>query len=252
MSGVKSKFFGLLAGISICAFAAQPAAAVSISFVTPSGSTCGGEACAAEATFTTGAGSISITLTDLLTPAQVLSAGQALSDLQFTLSNAPGAQGALTASGQLANLAGAPNGPKTATYTSGSPVRWIGQGPPPPGGTGTFTVSGNTILMEAIGGGQPSQMILPSGGSFTGANASITGGQFNPFVIGPASFTLDFSGVTAATTVTAATFSFGTGPDFFIPGVPVPGPTVGAGLPGLLAACGGLLALARRRRRLIA
>jgi hypothetical protein len=31
----------------------------------------------------------------------------------------------------------------------------------------------------------------------------------------------------------------------------VPGPIAGAGLPGLLAACGGLIALARRRRRLI-
>ena len=31
--------------------------------------------------------------------------------------------------------------------------------------------------------------------------------------------------------------------------VPIPAPIVGAGLPGLVAACGGLLALARRRRR---
>jgi len=39
-------------------------------------------------------------------------------------------------------------------------------------------------------------------------------------------------------------------PGTFCTGVcPVPGPTLGAGLPGLIAACGGLLALARRRRQ---
>jgi len=36
---------------------------------------------------------------------------------------------------------------------------------------------------------------------------------------------------------------------FVLNGVSVPGPIAGAGLPGLLLACGCLLALARRRRR---
>src|SRR5262245_15888978 len=104
---MKSKLLGLLAGISIYAFAAQPAAAVAITFVTPAGSTdSDGEPLAASAAFTTSAGVLSVTITNLLSPTQITSVGQTVSDLSFTLSNAPGTLGSTTASGQLANISG--------------------------------------------------------------------------------------------------------------------------------------------------
>src|SRR5438445_2685983 len=237
---MKSKLLGLLAGISIYALAVQPAAAVSIT-LNASGSGTDGPL-SASAAFTTSSGLLSVTITNTLAASLIRSAGQTVSDLSFTLSNTPGTLGATTATGQLANIGA--NG--SVTDVSGSPLRWLGQGPPPPGGQGTFSIVGN-LTMEALGGGQPSQLLLPSSTSFTNANSSITGGQFNPFVVGPETFTLHLSGVTAATTISSSTFSFGTGPETFIT---VPGPIAGAGLPGLIFAGGGLLGWWRRRRKI--
>ena len=231
---MKTKLFGGLLVAMGCALGVQPAAAATATFF-GTGTNLG-----ARADFTTSAGLLAVTVTNTLAPNQIISAAQAVSDIIFTLSNAPGTLGATTASAQLVNVGTG----GTVTNVSGSPVRWLGQGPPPPDGTGFFSIVGNTITMEAIGGGQPSQMILPAGGPYTNANASITGGQFNPFVNGSAAFTLALAGVSAATTITGATFSFGTGPDTFITGVvPIPG-TLPLFATGLL----GLWALRRKRK----
>ena len=72
---MKTRLLGLLAGIGICALPVQPAAAAPFIFETPSGSTCGGQACAAEATITTSAGELFVTITNGLSPIQIRDAG---------------------------------------------------------------------------------------------------------------------------------------------------------------------------------
>jgi len=176
----------------------------------------------ATADFTTSAGQVFVTLTNTLGADVIRSAGQALSDISFTLSNAPGTLGTPSASGQLGDITstGPPAG-GTVDFVAGDPTRWLGAG-----GQGNFGVSGNTVTLETIGGGQPTQMIIPfvaNGGTYANVNPGFP--NFNPYVIGPASFTILLTGVTENTTVTAATFSFGTGPDTFIPGTAVPEPT---------------------------
>lgn len=174
---------------------------------------------AASASFTTGAGFIQVTLSNTLAAGLFISAGQAVSDLSFTLSNAPGTLGTTSATGQFGDIGAKTASGTQVTYTTGSPTRYFGTGTPSdPGG---FSISGNTVTLETIGGGKPTEMITPfmaNGGFFSNGNNGLQ--QFDPYTIGSATFTLAFTGITANTTINSAMFSFGTGPDTFLPGTP--------------------------------
>jgi hypothetical protein len=197
----------------ICAFAATSHAST-FTFVTLPGSMIPGTGpVAASATFTVSAGTLSITLTDL--QANPTDVGQLLSDLSFSLSSAC-VCGTFSSSGQEMTVAG--NG----TFTTGPTVAtgWVP------------SVSGNVITLDVLAGAGhagPAHLIIGppgAGGVYSNANGSIAGnGPHNPFLNQSATFTFTDSSITAGTTVTGATFSFGTTSGVNVPGVPVPEPT---------------------------
>lgn len=202
---------------------------------------------AAFAAFRTIDGAIELSLSNTLAVADFRSAGQTISDISFTLSDGPGAVTSASASGQLAQV----DRTGHVVYTTGIPSRFLGIG------GGSFTVVGNTITLEALGGGQPTQLITPFLADGDNFNTAPGIDAHNPYAIGAGSFTLGLSGVTSNTTVTAAIFSFGTGPETILLGqaaggsgtqeIPIPEPDtlflLGSALLGLA-----LFGVARRSR----
>jgi hypothetical protein len=210
-----------------------------ITFETPPSSTTGGGPVDATATFVAGDGTLSIALTDL--QANPTDVAQLISDLDFTLSNGATSGTIASSSGQEITVAG------DGTFTTGSTVD-----------TGWALNSTATGLqLDVLGTSTaPSHLIIgPPDGSnlYSNANGSIAGnGPHNPFLNGSATFLLDIAGVTADTTVTSATFSFGTteGADL-VPGTPqsaVPEPSTSLTLAVLLGFMG-LVQLRRSRVR---
>ena len=231
---LKIKFLPIVLGavIAACGLASRPAEA--IPWVASSGT--GDNALSGQADFTISAGQIVVKVTNLLDPTTIRSVGQSVSDVIFTISNSPGTNGTNTAAGSLVNISGSDG---SVTSVSGTPNHWINPSP------GSFNISGNTITLEAIGnngGGHDNndQLVFPtdSGGKYANVNNGID--SHNPYVDGPATFTLPLSGVTTSTMITSVNISFGTGPDTTLTAHPVPAPLIGHGLL-VLAAVGGVL-----------
>jgi hypothetical protein len=213
---------GLIVNVSV-----QAAHASTVTFVTPAGSTeSGGNPVNASATFTTSDGQIAVTLTDLL--ANPTTVAQLISDLSLTLSTGQTIGTLASSSGTQINVAA--NG----TFTLGATAST---------GWGLNNNVSGGLQLDALGFVGPALLIIgppDAGGVYSAANNSIAGnGPHNPFIDGSATFLLDVLGVTADTTVTTATFSFGTteGDNVpGVPGVPLPGalPLFGTGLVGLV------------------
>jgi len=190
--------------ISAFAVASQ---ANSFTFVTPTGSTTSGGPVSASATVTTGSGTVTVVLTDLL--ANPTDVAQLISDFDFVLSTGATTGTLASSSGQQITV----NSGGTTTLGSTGSTGW---------GLNNNVAGG--LQLDALGFIGPAGLIIGPpgpGGLYTNANASIAGnGPHNPFINQTATFTIDVTGVTAATNITSATFSFGTTAGINVPGVP--------------------------------
>jgi hypothetical protein len=232
--------FLALAVASLLTLSMASARASIVSFTTASGTP-------AQADITTGAGTITLTLTNLGTnPSSV---AENISAFSFTLSNTAGTTSLSSMLSSGRTVAADGTYADTGAITSG----WV-----------QSLVDPSTIMVDVLvgtGHAGPSETILgmPNGSDlYAAAGGSIAGnGPHNPFLNQTATFTFLADNVTALTTVTGATFQFGTTDGAgLVPGVPgtstvpVPVPVPAAVWSGM-SLLGGL-GLAKKLRKKLA
>lgn len=238
---MKSIFCGLIGTLSL-ALLPTAALANTVTFFTAPGATeSGGSPVDASVTFTTGPGTVTIDLSNLLSAADMKNVAQDLSDLSFVLSN--GTTGSVSSSTGTFIDVGANGAVSPETSQSGSATDLIGWALTA-NGSGGFELNGLAGALAV-----PAQTIIGgtagSSTAYSNANSSITNfdGPHQPFVQGTGHFVLSISGVTSATNVSDVVFSFGTTAGNDVPGIPEPRSSSLLLFVGIIAA-----AVAYRRR----
>ena len=169
---------------------------------TPAGATGpDGQQVSAQANFTAGDGFITVTLSNML--ANPRSEGQLLNGLAFTVSE-----------GETAGTLGSNSANTRRVDRSGS---FVDFGPASTGWALAENVNGGLflcVLCTDLGAVGPKHLLIgpaAGDGKYDAANGSIAGNKpHNPFTAGVATFLVNVHGVTAGSTITSATFYFGT------------------------------------------
>ena len=224
-------------------FVSSAAFATVITYTTPPLSSTNDGSVDASATFTTGDGTLSISLHDLL--ANPRSAGQLLSDLEFALDGLNGNGTSTLTSSASQEISIGDDG--TSTLGSFGPTGWTLQG----ADTNNLTLCVICSPDNAAIG--PAHLIIGPG-PYTNANGSIAGNRpHNSFLDQTALFTISNPSINSATTVASVLFSFGTQPGITVGGVArqpdVPPSSIPEPRTFALFAIASIMALTIRRRK---